>query len=358
MKEILLNDKIKELRFSLIFRDAQEAESEFSKVAAELKARGASVVSLEVFAAKWAQGAVKNFSKDFDDSFPINWICPLDATLEPVLASAHVIALEGAQVESKKTADGNVAVKYSDGFANYIKTFGIKTSAHNDDGYLHTLANLNELEGAIALFDCKYTDIARTWFYNDDILAWYPEFNKARTEFYQQRNIFEMLLPASTGIGAPNPSGVKISSGALALLPTQVADGYKVFELESPLQCGAPQYGSSFSRAIEIDTPRSRRIMISGTASIEPEGATAHVGDIEKQVDLTMRVIEEILRARDMELSDTVHCVVYCLRPEYYAVYKNWMKARNLESPNCPAFSIVCRDDLLFEVELEAVKAR
>ena len=202
----------------------------------------------------------------------------------------------------------------------------------------------------------KFTDIARTWFYNFELLDWYSEFNRARTEFFEKEGIFKALLPASTGTGAPNPAGAKIESGILAIKSDGSNRFWDVRELQSPLQCGAPEYGSSFSRAVEIDTEHSRRIIISGTASIEPGGATAHLGDIEKQVDLTMCVIEGILKSRGMDFSDTIRAIAYCQRPEFYAAFKNWCCKRNLELPHCPSYSTVCRDDLLFEVELDAAK--
>ncbi len=356
MKEIFLNDSMRELRLSIIFDGAESAEREFSKVAKIIEAQSAQVVTLEVFSAKWAEPAVEQFCKSSGSKFPVNWICPLDESAEPVLASAHITAISGGSAQILETPAGSVAVKYDDGFAAYVRTFGISTDFRNDDGYLHTLANLKELEKAVELFGCKYTDIARTWFYNDDILSWYPSFNKARTEFYRDKGVFDSLLPASTGIGAPNPKGTKITSGAIALLPSEKGRNFEVFEVDSPLQCGAPEYGSSFSRAVEIRTPKSRRVMISGTASIEPGGETAFVGDVEKQIDLTMRVIEAILSARGMDLGDVVHSVAYCLRPEYYNAFKAWLSARNIDIPHCPSFSIVCRHDLLFEVELEAAK--
>lgn len=355
MKEISLNENITELHLSLVFSDAESASAEFAKAADALIERGAKPVSLEVFAADWSDVAVESFCMRLGGKFPVNVIRPLDKNAKPVLASAHIIAVTGAEVELKKTENGSIAVKYSDGFVAYVRAFGVLVGTPEDDAYEHTLANLAELEKAVALFGCKYTDIARTWFYNDDILAWYPPFNKARTEFYSARGVFDSLLPASTGIGAPNPRGVKITSGAIALLPLSSDKKFEAFEIESPLQCGAPQYGSSFSRAVEISTPRSRRIMISGTASIEPEGATAFLDDIEKQVNLTMRVIDAILKSRQMSFADTANAVVYCLRPEYYAVFQKWAETNAVSFPHCPSYSIVCRDDLLFEVELEAL---
>ena len=78
--------------------------------------------------------------------------------------------------------------------------------------------------------------------------------------------------------------------------------------------------------------------------------------DIEKQVDLTMCVIEGILKSRGMDFSDTIRAIAYCQRPEFYAAFKNWCCKRNLGLPHCPSYSTVCRDDLLFEVELDAAK--
>jgi len=44
-------------------------------------------------------------------------------------------------------------------------------------------AGILESQGA------SYRDVARTWFYLADILAWYPEFNRARTAIYGQFGI-------------------------------------------------------------------------------------------------------------------------------------------------------------------------
>ena len=35
----------------------------------------------------------------------------------------------------------------------------------------------------------SYRDVVRTWFYLDDILAWYPEFDRSRTAIYGQFGI-------------------------------------------------------------------------------------------------------------------------------------------------------------------------
>ena len=330
MKKVLLNNDVWEIHIPLIFSNAQEVQSKFADAKKMLESENAQIVSLEISAGAFADDVVDNFTKGAE--YPINRILPLDETSQPILAGAHITAVVGTTPKFARTPEGDSAVMYADGAFEYCRTFGIVSKVDNTKPFEHTLDNLNRLENALKLFGFSY--------------------NEARTQFYKERKIFDGLLPASTGIGAPNKSGARIISGAIAL--KKIGDG-DVYEIESPLQCGAPNYGSSFSRAVEIKTSASKRIMVSGTASIEPEGATINIDDIERQVDLTMRVIEGILRSRGMTFDNTIRAVVYCLRPEYYNVFQKWMQ-KNTNIVHFPSFSIVCRHDLLFEVELESFK--
>lgn len=350
MREIILNEDVKELHIPLVFDSEESARVKLREAKAVLKKAASATVTLEVFAPRSFKGAVDEFVGAED--FPVNWICPLDEGAKPLLAGAHITAVAGCVAEFKKTEKGAKAAMYGDGENLYVRTFGVLANDGCTDPYRHAADNLAELEAAVGLFGFSYSDIVRTWFYNDDILSWYAPFNKARTEFYSARKIFDGLLPASTGIGAPNPSGQLMTSGAIAV---KNDGGRKVADIASPLQCGATSYGSSFARAVEIESPTSRRVMVSGTASIKYGGETAYVGDIDKQVDLTMRVIGAILKSRKMTFADTVRSIVYCLSPEYYASFLRWQKEHG-EIPHCPSFSIICRKDLLFEVELEAAK--
>jgi hypothetical protein len=55
--------------------------------------------------------------------------------------------------------------------------------------------------------EASYRDVVRTWFYLNDILSWYPEFNQARNAVYRELGLIpghdggSRRLPASTGIG-------------------------------------------------------------------------------------------------------------------------------------------------------------
>jgi enamine deaminase RidA (YjgF/YER057c/UK114 family) len=129
------------------------------------------------------------------------------------------------------------------------------------------------------------------------------------------------------------------------------SDATYVIPVDSPLQCTALEYGSSFARAVEIGTPEYRTVLVSGTASIEPGGDTAFVDDVEKQIQLTMDVVAGILKSRDMDWCDATRAVMYLKKPEYLEIWKAWLKNNNLE--NLPLINIeadVCRGDLLVEL--------
>jgi enamine deaminase RidA (YjgF/YER057c/UK114 family) len=190
--------------------------------------------------------------------------------------------------------------------------------------------------------------------YLDNLLDWYEEFNVARTRFFQSRGVFERLTPASTGIGASNPAGAALTAGALAIRPKH--DRVEIHEVQSPLQCPATEYRSSFSRAVEVAFPDRRYITISGTASIALGGATLYEGDVVKQIHMSLDVVEAILKSRGYDWADTVRAIGYFRDINDLSVFDAICKERGIAPlPLAPAHTIVCRDDLLFEIELDAV---
>ena len=70
-----------------------------------------------------------------------------------------------------------------------------------------------------------YRDVVRTWFYLDDILSWYPDFNQARSAVYRELGILSpdgdqcRKLPASTGIQGIIPSGAACALDLMAVIP-------------------------------------------------------------------------------------------------------------------------------------------
>lgn len=351
-REIALSKDAAELHSALVFDSPEDARRKFASLAVLLAGVGARVVSVELFGpSKYSECAEIFKAEAGAAECPVMRVLPLDEESAPELAGAHVTSVRGVEPEFEKTASGSKAVHFECGGEEYCRTFGVCAPDSGGDAAEYTKLSISELSEALAACGFGFSDVARTWFYNRDILSWYDGFNRGRTEIFRKMGVFDGLLPASTGIGSPNPAGVRIQCGAFAVRGAPRAG--RVYEIESPLQCGAPEYGSSFARAVEMELGGGRRIMVSGTASIDPVGNTVHFGDIDRQVSLTMRVIGAILESRGMSFKDTVRAVAYCMNPRYYAAFKKWM-SENCEIPHVPSYSTVCRSDLMFEVELDA----
>lgn len=246
-----------------------------------------------------------------------------------------------------------VGLCFEDDFARYAFLGGISASNISADEYAQTLSVFENIEAALDGVGMDFSNLVRTWFYNDNILDWYEIFNKARDSFFESRGFFAGLVPASTGIGSRNAYGTALAARAFAVKPK--SDCVKICEVESPLQCSARDYKSSFSRAVELTHPNFRQLIISGTAGIEYGGKTAFVGDLNRQIDLSLDVTEAILKSRGMDWDDTLRAVAYIKDFSCACEFRKIQKKRGLEKLPCVVIQAdVCRGDLLFEIELDA----
>ena len=78
-------------------------------------------------------------------------------------------------------------------------------------------------------------------------------------------------------------------------------------------RCNVPAtaYRSSLSRAVEVAFPEHRLLIISGTASVAPDGKSMFADDIVRQIHLTLDVVDAILKSRHMRWEDTSRTVAY-----------------------------------------------
>jgi len=100
-----------------------------------------------------------------------------------------------------------------------------------------------------------------------------------------------------------------------------------------------------------------RRLYVSGTASISQDGRSIYVGDVERQVERTMEVVEAILKSRDMGWPDVTRAIAYYKQAADCPLAGGYCKG--LELPEFPVALVkndICRNDLLFEIEVDAIK--
>lgn len=326
----------------------------FQRLAGQLAAGKAVLLSVMIYGSTSAQDEIEAAMRAAlgPREWPVTWIDGASCDGLP-LAGVQAFAVNGRAVSRIRLGRTIVGSVYEDGGARYCLLGGLGPTACTTNRTAQVQQTLGNLEWALDNAGFSLGDVIRTWFYNDEILEWYNEFNRVRFAHYAGVKWRTGSLPASTGIGARNPGGTALTVAAWAMQPTGCNARAK--ELGSPLQCPAPQYGSAFSRAMEIESGGWRRLLISGTASIHPGGATAWVGNAAKQVELTMQVITAMLYSRGMSFEDVTRATAYFEHPLFKAHFDAWCAAQELD--HLPVVSVhadVCRDDLLFELELDA----
>ena len=272
-----------------------------------------------------------------------------------IFCGIQACVASGVNTEEIVLDGEKVGAVFEDEFARYALLGGIFPDNFHSCGGAQTMRVFEKIEAILKNVGMDFSNVVRTWFYNNSILDWYDEFNRARDLFFDYRNIFESFVPASTGIGSKNIKNAALMARAFAVLPK--SEKVQVKEIDSPMQCSALDYRSSFSRAAELLHPNFRYLLISGTAGIEQKGETAFVGNPVCQINLALDVIEAILKSREMDWSDALRAVAYfkdiSIVPEFLKI------AEKRELCGLPCIFVqadVCRDDLIFEMELDAAK--
>lgn len=266
-------------------------------------------------------------------------------------SGVHAFAIAGPSVEPIYEADRAIGSVFNDGYARHCIFGDLLPHAGSRADQAREI--FDKTTRHLAAAGLTWRNVARTWLYLDRILEWYGDLNRIRKEAFERYDVFGGFMPASTGIGAANPSGRAIVAGLWAVDPLDART--IVRPVESPLQCSARDYGSCFSRAAEIITPDLRRLFVSGTASISPDGATEFAGDIRKQIARTFEVVGAILNARAMTWSDVSRATVYLKDANDAWAFAEYELEHGLNLPVLVTEADVCRDDLLFEIELDAL---
>ncbi|MHC4646858.1 MAG: Rid family hydrolase [Planctomycetota bacterium] len=313
----------------------------FENLAEFLHENDAAVVSQDVFGSCELQSdGLRSLERAFGEiKWPVTWI-EGEGRLAKSLTGTQVYAISGTSVEPIRLDGRIVGSVFEDDDAVYCLLGDLRPHDISRVNIEQAKDVFEIIETALDSAGMDFSNVIRTWLYINKILSWYGEFNTIRTGFFSQRGVFKGLVPASTGIGAGNCPGAAVIAEVLAIKAKK--QSVCIQEVSSPLQCPADDYRSSFSRAVEVALSDHRRLYVSGTASIEPGGRTMHVGDIEKQIALTMEVVRAILESRQMGWADISRAVAY---------FKDIEPAL----PVAVAHADVCRDDLLFEIEVDAV---
>ncbi len=285
---------------------------------------------------------------------PVGWV---ENTRTDNLCGVHLWAISGVKTAPVHLGGRRVGTLFEDQFGRYLRLVGLLPTDAALPRPQQADGIFRQMEAALASQRMTFAHVLRTWFYNDDILAWYREFNGVRNAFFRDRGVFNGMMPASTGVAGRNAIEAGLITGLIAIDAKDPA--VRAFAVPSPLQSSAADYGSSFSRAVELDLPDHRRLYVSGTASIDRTGKTVFLGDCRAQVRQTMEVVQAILRSRDMDWTDVTRSLVYFKRASDAPLFEAFRKEAGW--PLFPAIVVendICRDDLLYEIEVDAIKTK
>lgn len=220
------------------------------------------------------------------------------------------------------------------------------------DAYAQTLAMFEGAEALLRRAGMNFRDVVRTWIHLREMDRDYAALNRARRAFFEARGIDPP--PASTGIGgAPPPPEHDLCLGLYALrAPTLPARSV----MTTPTLNEAPQYGSDFVRGMRVAEHNKTALHVSGTASIDEAGGTAHPGDLDAQIDRMLVNVAALLEGEGAGFSDVVSAVTYLKRPADAARLREKLRAAGFEGfPNVLVAAPICRPELLCEVEALAV---
>ena len=336
---------------------AAQAEEVFSKISAVLRREGGQILQERIFLTSGATEDVVAARRaaygDLDDGVPPAWLQASPGLGGPLVGvQVHAVVGGGPPqpVELDAVAVGRVLRVSGLAFLTTTALSAPQAGVPADQAcaVFEQGARVAERVG-MDMFS-----VARTWIWLRDILSWYDELNAARNEFFRRCGMLDapsgQELPASTGIGvAPTGEG----QCAMEMIAMAGPDG----ELKNGLLAAGNQgpafaYGSAFSRALQAKTPAGSTVYVSGTAAIDAQGATRHVGNIPGQIEDTIANVRAVLDNMGCGDGDVVNAMMYCKTAEVEQAFGE--RRGELCWPGVVMVCDICRKELLFEIEVTA----
>lgn len=194
-------------------------------------------------------------------------------------------------------------------------------------------------------------DIVRTWLYLRDIDRDYAVLNTERRAFFGRHGI--ALRPASTGVQGI-PAGERHAC-AMRFLAIRAEGGLERSAISAPCLNEAWSYGADFSRGLAVRDANKTALYISGTASIDARGRTAHAGDFAAQARRMLANVEALLARCSAGFGDVLSAVVYLKDPADEARLRTALARHGVDGfPVVTVATPLCRPDLLCETEVTA----
>jgi enamine deaminase RidA (YjgF/YER057c/UK114 family) len=236
---------------------------------------------------------------------------------------------------------------------------GSQTALHSanlygrgQDTYAQALEMFRVAERLLASCGMDTRDIVRTWIQLRDIDRDYDALNRARRAFFAERGIDPR--PASTGVqGGPFPDEHAV---ALRIEALHGPEPRQIAVMSTPLLNEAWSYGADFSRGLRVVEANKITLHISGTASVDEAGRSAHGGHFVEQADRMLANIASLLAQHGASPAQIVSAVTYMKHPGDAPALRAQLRAHGFEGfPHAVVHAPLCRPELLCETEAMAI---
>jgi len=221
-----------------------------------------------------------------------------------------------------------------------------------DSAYEQTLGMFGLAEDLLRRAGMDFHDVVRTWIHLRHMDRDYGDLNRARREFFAARGIDP--VPASTGIGGGPVS--EVHDLCLGVYAVKARRPPPRAVMTSRTLNEASEYGADFVRGMRMLEKNKIALHVSGTASIDEHGRTAHRDDFEAQADRMLLNISALLEGQGAGFGDVVSAITYLKHPADAERLREKLRGAGFEGfPHAMVEASICRPDLLCETEVLAV---
>jgi Putative translation initiation inhibitor, yjgF family len=282
--------------------------------------------------------------------------CPVSYVQQPPLDGSKIaiwLQLETNVLYPDELTDGYE----HNGYVHYYSVFNSSFLGKTESSYTQTHLLLNAYERKLDLAGCSIGDnCLRTWFFARDIDCDYRGVVEARKENFQINGLTkDSHYIASTGIqGGAADYRTKVLMDAYAIQGVEKEQICHLYALGN--MSPTYEYGVTFERGVSVDFGDRRRVLISGTASIDNNGKILHEGDIEKQVSRMLDNVQALLHEADCDFNDLMQIIVYLRDMADYQNVKKRFDEQFSQVPKAIVYAPICRPGWLVEMECIAVK--
>ncbi|MHC4440493.1 MAG: Rid family hydrolase, partial [Planctomycetota bacterium] len=326
-----------------------QAREIFSGIRDILRSRESYILQERIFSTLAATDTIRQARSeaygDLDDGVAPSFLVAAEGSSGPIAGvQVHAVSTENKPEVVNLNQTGSGRILRIPGCA-ILTLSGISApQASNNTEQAQIMLEMGE--SVLKQFSADFLSVPRTWMWLKDILSWYDDFNSVRNNFFTERGLIgagtRQSMPASTGIGLGPDNGGHCAMDLVAIL--EPADSTQYLQVTGKQHC-ALNYGSAFSRASKANTPAGQTVYVSGTASIDADGATTNIGDAAGQINATIENVRAVLTEMQSNEKDLVQVIAYCKTNEVEQVF-NSIKG-NLDWPWITVICDICRHDLL-----------